>query len=77
MSSGSPMPRGGANGARAGPIPSQKKDGVFMRPFIQLLSAALVVLAPGAACKNDSGVTGPMTLAGQYMGTMAGESSPI
>src|SRR5687768_12001449 len=48
-----------------------------MRPFSQLLSAtALVVLASGVACKNDSGVTGPTTLEGQYKGTMAGEYAP-
>jgi len=48
-----------------------------MRPVRQLLNAtALVLVASGAACKNDSGVTGPTTLAGQYKGTMAGESSP-
>jgi hypothetical protein len=45
-----------------------------MRPVSQLLSAtALVLVASGAACKNDSG-TGPTTLEGQYKGTMAGES---
>src|SRR5437764_405470 len=48
-----------------------------MRPFSQLLTAtALVVLASGVACKNDSGVTGPTGLEGEYRGTMAGESSP-
>ncbi len=48
-----------------------------MRPFSQLLTAtALVVLASGVACKNDSGVTGPTSLEGQYRGTVAGESSP-
>src|SRR2546427_7210201 len=48
-----------------------------MRPFSLILSAtALVVRASGAACKNDSGVTGPTSLEGQYKGTMAGESSP-
>src|SRR5436190_16986317 len=48
-----------------------------MRPVRQLLSAtALLLVASGAACKNDSGVTGPTPLAGQYKGTMAGESSP-
>src|SRR5207244_7218045 len=36
----------------------------------------LLLVASGAACKNDSGVTGPTTLEGQYKGTMAGESSP-
>ena len=30
----------------------------------------------GAACSNDSGVTGPTSLEGQYKGTMAGESAP-
>src|SRR3989449_7581042 len=48
-----------------------------MRPVRQLLSAtALLLVASGAACKNDSGVTGPTSLEGQYKGTMAGESSP-
>jgi hypothetical protein len=48
-----------------------------MRPFLQLLNAtALVVLASGAACKNDSGVTGPTPLEGQYKGAVAGESGP-
>src|SRR5438552_17471812 len=48
-----------------------------MRPFSQLLTAtALVVLASGVACKNDSGVTGPTSLEGQYRGTVAGEPSP-
>jgi len=48
-----------------------------MRPFSQLLTAtALAVLASGVACKNDSGVTGPTSLEGQYRGTVAGESSP-
>src|SRR2546425_4679946 len=48
-----------------------------MRPFSRILSAtALVVMASGAACKNDSGVTGPTSLEGQYKGTMVGESSP-
>src|SRR6266550_538568 len=48
-----------------------------MRPFGLLLGAtALVVLASGVACKNDSGVTGPTSLEGQYRGTVAGESSP-
>src|SRR2546427_6632320 len=46
-----------------------------MRRFSRLLSAtALVLVASGAACKNDSGVTGPTALEGQYRGTMAGES---
>ena len=48
-----------------------------MRPFSQLLTAtALAMLASGVACKNDSGVTGPTSLEGQYRGTVAGESSP-
>src|SRR5881398_2160911 len=48
-----------------------------MRPFGLLLGAtALVVLASGVACKNDSGVTGPTSLEGQYKGSLAGESSP-
>src|SRR6266480_4986268 len=48
-----------------------------MRHFSQLFSATVVVvLASGVACKNDSGVTGPTSLEGQYRGTMAGESSP-
>ena len=48
-----------------------------MRPFGLLLGAtALVVLASGVACKNDSGVTGPTSLEGQYKGSVAGESSP-
>src|SRR5437762_13737822 len=48
-----------------------------MRQFSRILSAtALVLVASGAACKNDSGVTGPTSLEGQYKGTMAGESSP-
>src|SRR2546425_634373 len=48
-----------------------------MRRFSRILSAtALVVMASGAACKNDSGVTGPTSLEGQYKGTMAGESGP-
>jgi len=48
-----------------------------MRPFSQVLSAtALVLLASGAACSNDSGVTGPTALEGQYKGTMAGETGP-
>src|SRR5437879_124039 len=48
-----------------------------MRPFSQLLGAtAVVMLASGVACKNDSGVTGPTALEGQYKGTLAGESSP-
>src|SRR5207302_8513180 len=47
------------------------------RPVRQLLSAtALLLVASGAACKNDSGVTGPTSLEGQYKGTMAGESGP-
>ena len=46
-----------------------------MRPVSRLLSATVLVLvASGAACKNDSGVTGPTALEGQYRGTMAGES---
>ncbi len=48
-----------------------------MRQFSRILSAtALVVMASGSACKNDSGVTGPTSLEGQYKGTMAGESGP-
>src|SRR5438445_10360599 len=48
-----------------------------MRPFSQLLGAtAVVMLASGVACKNDSGVTGPTALEGQYKGSLAGESSP-
>jgi len=48
-----------------------------MRRFSQLFSATVVVvLASGVACNNDSGVTGPTSLEGQYRGTMAGESSP-
>ena len=48
---------------------------MHMRPVSQLLGAtAFVLLASGAACNNDSGVTGPTTLEGQYKGTMAGES---
>ena len=48
-----------------------------MRSFSRVLRAtALVVLASGAACSNDSGVTGPTSLEGQYKGTMAGESAP-
>ena len=48
-----------------------------MRPFGLLLgTTALVVLASGVACKNDSGVTGPTSLEGQYKGSLAGESSP-
>ena len=48
-----------------------------LRPFSRVLSAtALVLLASGAACKNDSGVTGPPTLEGQYKGTLAGEYAP-
>jgi hypothetical protein len=48
-----------------------------MRPFSRVLSAiALVLLASGAACSNDSGVTGPTALEGQYKGTMAGEYNP-
>src|SRR2546429_2677061 len=48
-----------------------------MRPFGLLLGAtALVVWASGVACKNDSGVTGPTSLEGQYKGSLAGESSP-
>ncbi len=46
-----------------------------MRLVSRLLSATVLVLvASGAACKNDSGVTGPTALEGQYRGTMAGES---
>ena len=47
-----------------------------MRPFGLLGATALVVLASGVACKNDSGVTGPTSLEGQYRGSVAGESSP-
>ena len=48
-----------------------------MRPFSHVLSAtALVLLASGAACNNDSGVTGPTAMEGQYKGTMAGEYGP-
>jgi hypothetical protein len=48
-----------------------------MRTFLQLLNAtALVLSASGAACKNDSGVTGPTPLEGQYKGAAAGESGP-
>ena len=47
-----------------------------MRPFGLLGATALVVLASGVACKNDSGVTGPTSLEGQYKGSLAGESSP-
>src|SRR5207249_12333307 len=48
-----------------------------MRPVRQLLSAtARLLVASGAACKNDSGVTGPTSLEGQYKGSLAGESSP-
>src|SRR2546428_453097 len=40
-----------------------------MRRFSRILSAtALVLVASGAACKNDSGVTGPTSLEGQYTG---------
>ena len=50
---------------------------MLLRPFSRVLSAtALVLLASGAACKNDSGVTGPPTLEGQYKGTLAGEYAP-
>src|SRR5439155_1862492 len=53
------------------------KAGMPMRPFSLVLSAtALVLLASGAACSNDSGVTGPTALEGQYKGTMAGEYGP-
>src|SRR5438132_11632430 len=56
--------------------PTLKEDGVHMRPFSQLLGAtAVVMLASGVACKNDSGVTGPTALEGQYKGTLAAESS--
>src|SRR5207249_6176809 len=56
---------------------SQTKAGMSMRPFSQVLSAtALVLLASGAACSNDSGVTGPTALEGQYKGTVAGETGP-
>src|SRR5437660_2735117 len=62
---------------RPRPDPTLKEDGVHMRPFSQLLGAtAVVMLASGVACKNDSGVTGPTALEGQYKGTLAGESSP-
>jgi hypothetical protein len=46
-----------------------------MRLVTRLLRATgLVLVASGVACKNDSGVTGPTSLEGQYKGTMAGES---
>ncbi len=58
-------------------IPLSTKADMLLRPFSRVLSAtALVLLASGAACKNDSGVTGPPTLEGQYKGTLAGEYAP-
>src|SRR5207244_9409794 len=58
-------------------IPLSTKADMPLRPFSRVLSAtALVLLASGAACKNDSGVTGPPTLEGQYKGRLAGEYAP-
>src|SRR5439155_26454134 len=46
-----------------------------MRLVSRLLSGTVLVLvASGAACKNDPGVNGPTALEGQYRGAMAGQS---